>query len=929
MPVPDYEIKWSQRFLKDRAYEVDPDQRPKFFVTFPFPYMDGPLHVGHAYTVGRLDALARYKRARGYNVLFPWAWHWTGQPIAGEARRIAEGDPKAISPLIDIAGVSPDEVKKFADPLYLAKYFTKQGKETLIKYGVSVDWRREFFTTSYNPGFSAFISWQYNTLRNKGYVVKGTHPVVWCPRDLSPVGDHDRLQGEGVSPEEMMAIKFELVSGPLKGAYLVAVTFRPETIYGVTNIWVSPDLEYAEVAASGERWVVSRESVQKFLDQGFSVSILKTVRGAELVGKNAKVPLTEAIVPILPASFIDPEFGTAVVFSVPAHAPFDYLALKDLGMPRQPISVIRVEGYGSFPAIEECEREKVRDQSDPRAEEITRKIYSLELRKGIMAISELAGMKVYEARKVVSDILNKAGLGFKFYELPEKVVCRCGATCDVKILQDQWFLKYSDPQLKEMARKAINDMKFYPPAAKQAFLDVLEWVGDKPCARRSGLGTPLPWDPDWLVETLSDSTVYMAYYTISKYVNAGLLKPDSMKPEFFDYVFLGKGDVQAVSSITGVSVPLLQQVKREFDYWYPVDMRASGKDLVSNHLIFFILQHVAIFPQEKWPRAIAVNGFVSIEGNKMSKSKGLFVTLEKAMQRKGSDALRLALINSAEGMDDPDFKWAEVDSMGEKIQSFLNFVKQVASDRKGDPDELDLWLQARFNTTLEQVAAAMEEYRTRTALNYALFEFWLDFKWYARRRISKGLAPYSDASPSVLKGWIRILEPFMPYAAHEAWEMIGEKGRLDEQGWPRPFVVPDEVTVLAKEEYLQRIFESAKEVVTLWAKKGSKANALIIHQCESVRPMLDLMTGKASAGALPDDQKSLYKKLITAATQYGPHEKIVMEKLALQEDSLVREAASFISSELGISVMVGQKGKFRVGDKEYVPIPLRPLFEVA
>ncbi|MFQ1021283.1 leucine--tRNA ligase [Tardisphaera saccharovorans] len=928
MAVPDYEIKWSQRFVSEHVYEADPDERRKFFVTFPFPYMDGPLHVGHGYTVGRLDALARYKRARGYNVLFPWAWHWTGQPIAGEAKRIAEGDPKAINPLVEIAGVSMDEVKKFTDPVYLARYFTKQGKDTLIKYGVSIDWRREFFTTSHNPGFNAFVTWQYDRLRKLGYVVKGTHPVVWCPRDLSPVGDHDRLQGEGVSPEEMTAIKFELVSGKFKGAYLVAVTFRPETLYGVTNVWLSPNVDYAELEVLGERWIVGKGAVQKLLDQGFSVAVSATIRGDQLIGESVKVPLTASVVPVLPATFIDPEFGTAVVFSVPAHAPFDYLALKDLGMPRQPISVIKVEGYGDYPAIEECEKEGIRSQSDPRAEDATKKIYSIELRKGVMVVGDLAGMKVSDARRVVSERLKSASLGFAFYELPEKVVCRCGTTCDVKILQDQWFLKYSDPELKARARKAIENMKFYPPAARQAFLDVLDWVGDKPCARRSGLGTPLPWDSDWLVETLSDSTIYMAYYTISKYVNAGLVKPESMTTEFFDYVLLGEGNASKVSSITGVPVSLLDQIRHEFDYWYPVDIRASGKDLVSNHLIFFILQHVAIFPEDKWPRAIAVNGFASIEGNKMSKSKGLFVTLEKAIERRGSDALRLALINSAEGMDDPDFKWADVDAMAEKVESFLSLVKQVMSDHDGMPDDMDLWIKAKFNKTLEQVASAMEEYRTRTALNYALFEFWLDFRWYARRRVSKGLSSYSEAALEVLKNWTRLLEPFMPYASEEAWETMGEREHISTQPWPQSFAVPDEPMVLGKEEYVQRLFESAKEVMSLWAKRGSKARSLVIHQSETTRPMLDIMTGRLGAEALPKEQRSLYKKLINAASQLGPNEKTVMEKLAAQEDVLMNEAAAFLSSELGIPVVVGRKGKFRVGDKEYVPIPLRPLFEV-
>ncbi|WP_449461677.1 leucine--tRNA ligase [Tardisphaera miroshnichenkoae] len=929
MAVPDYEIKWSQRFVGEHVYEADPDERPKFFVTFPFPYMDGPLHVGHGYTVGRLDALARYKRARGYNVLFPWAWHWTGQPIAGEAKRIAEGDPKAINPLVEIAGVSMDEVKKFTDPVYLAKYFTRKGKETLTKYGVSIDWRREFFTTSYNPGFNAFVTWQYNTLRKLGYVVKGTHPVVWCPRDLSPVGDHDRLQGEGVSPEEMTAVKFELISGKFKGAYLVAVTFRPETLYGVTNVWLSPTIDYAEVEVSGERWIVGKGAVQKLLDQGFSVRVLTTMQGDQLIGESVKVPLTASTVPVLPATFIDPEFGTAVVFSVPAHAPLDYLALKDLGMPRQPISVIKVEGYGDYPAVEECERESIRGQSDPKAEDATKKIYSLELRKGVMVVGDLAGMKVSEARKAVSDRLKNTGLGFAFYELPEKVVCRCGTTCDVKILQDQWFLKYSDPELKARARRAIENMKFYPPAARQAFLDVLDWVGDKPCARRSGLGTPLPWDTDWLVETLSDSTIYMAYYTISKYVNAGLVKPESMTTEFFDYVLLGEGDVSHVSSVTHVPVSLLDQIRHEFDYWYPVDVRASGKDLVSNHLIFFILQHVAIFPESKWPKAIAVNGFASIEGSKMSKSKGLFVTLDKAIERRGSDALRLALINSAEGMDDPDFKWADVDAMGEKVESFLSLVKQITSDHGGKPDDMDLWIEAKFNRTLEQVASAMEEYRTRTALNYALFEFWLDFRWYVRRRTSKGLAPYSEVALEVLKSWTRVLELFMPYASEEAWEMMGEKAYISTQPWPKPFEVSDESTVLGKEEYMQRLFESAKEVMSLWAKRGSKASSLIIHQSESVKPMVDIMAGRLGVDALPREQRSLYKKLVSVASQLGPNEKTAMEKLALQEEVLLNEAAAFLSSELGIPVVVGQRGKFRVGDKEYVPVPLRPLFEVA
>jgi len=75
---------------------------------------------------------------------------------------------------------------------------------------------------------------------------------------------------------------------------------------------------------------------------------------------------------------------------------------------------------------------------------------------------------------------------------------------------------------------------------------------------------------------------------------------------------------------TGLSPELLEEIRKHFNYWYPVDLRSSGKDLVPNHLLFFLFHHVALFEEDKWPKALAVNGFVSLEGQKMSKSKARF-----------------------------------------------------------------------------------------------------------------------------------------------------------------------------------------------------------------------------------------------------------------------------------------------------------------
>src|SRR5487761_905969 len=108
------EDKWMERWEKQRVFESDPDPtREKKFVTFPFPYMNGPLHIGHAFTSCRVDAYARFKRMQGYKVLFPWAWHWTGQPIVAAAARLSQGDKAMIHEFVDIDKVPPSELSKF------------------------------------------------------------------------------------------------------------------------------------------------------------------------------------------------------------------------------------------------------------------------------------------------------------------------------------------------------------------------------------------------------------------------------------------------------------------------------------------------------------------------------------------------------------------------------------------------------------------------------------------------------------------------------------------------------------------------------------------------------------------------------------------------------------------------------------------------
>ena len=174
---------------------------------------------------------------------------------------------------------------------------------------------------------------------------------------------------------------------------------------------------------------------------------------------------------------------------------------------------------------------------------------------------------------------------------------------------------------------------------------MIDWLHERACARQQGLGTKLPWDKDWIVESLSDSVIYMAYYTISRFVNDGTVTPDSLTRELFDHILLDKGDLSLAVSTSKLSEDVINTMKKEFQYFYPVDARHSGRDLVQNHLSFFVLNHVAIFEKKYWPKEIVVNGSVMMDGAKMSKSMGNIIPLRTAIREHGADPIRLATVS--------------------------------------------------------------------------------------------------------------------------------------------------------------------------------------------------------------------------------------------------------------------------------------------
>jgi leucyl-tRNA synthetase len=828
------EEKWQRRWADAKIFESNPDGRRKYYLTVAYPYPNAPQHIGHARTYTLADVHARYMRMKGYNTLLPMAFHYTGTPLLGMSKRIASGDPEVIGIIKDIYGVPEDVIKTFNDPLNIAKYFHSDIKLGMQMMGFSIDWRREF--TTIDPTYSKFIEWQFHKLNSKGLITKGAHPVGWCPSCNNPVGQHDTLHDKEPDVGEFTAIMFSM-----GGVKIPTATLRPETIFGVTNIWINPEATYVKVSIKGEPMIISRKAAEKLTLQVKGLSQGEEMKGSTLVGRNVKNPMTGSEIVILPAEFVDPSNATGVVMSVPAHAPFDLLALRDLkakpdalkafhiaadSLERiHPIPVVALEGASEIPAQDVIDAMKVKDQLDPKAEGATKDLYQREFHCARMRpeTGKYAGMPVSKAKDLVKKDLMDQGDAFPFFEiLNGPIHCRCGAEVTVNLLSDQWFINYGDEAWKAKVRDHLLKMSLLPEDLRQEFDNVVDWLREKACARRSGLGTHLPWDKDWIIESLSDSTIYMAYYTISRIINRERLEPSLLTDKVFDYIFLGLGD----SKTLGMREEVLEEMREEFKYFYPLDSRHSGRDLVPNHLTFFIFNHTAIFPEEKWPRQIAVNGSVLMDGKKMSKSLGNIIPLRKAIGIYGADTLRVSILSASELLQDADFSDSSARGMHSKLQEFYSLAIQYSGAGSLDHssmDPLDTWLVSRVQKAIAQTTCSMDCLRVREALHNAFFALQQDLSWYFKRRGNYCTDPKTRSAVKYSLGcMIKMMAPFAPHLCEELWERFGNEGFIATAAWPASDNSLISETAEVMEDYLKGVVADGGEIVKVTCLVPSK-----------------------------------------------------------------------------------------------------------
>jgi len=936
------EEKWQKRWKDARIFEANPDPtKPKYFITVAYPYPNSPQHIGHARTYTMADMHARYMRMRGYNVLLPMAFHYTGTPVLAMSKRLADNDTDLIDDFINVYKIPKEKLREFTDPLAMARYFHEEIKGGMKEIGFCIDWRREF--TTIDPTYNRFIEWQFQKLRQAGYITRGSHPVGWCPKDGNPVGQHDTV-GD-VEPE---IVEFTVIKFKQNDWVLPTATLRPETVFGVTNIWLNPKAKYVKASVDGEKWIISQESVTKLTHLNRRVTVSETFQGKNLIGKYAENPATRDKIPILPADFVDPKNATGVVMSVPGHAPYDLVALENIkkecsqleeyGITPEtieyirPISLIEVPGYSEIPASDVVQKMNIQQQTDPKLDDATKEVYRHEFHRGKMKqnTGKYFGLTVAEAKEKVKQDLLSEGKATTMYELSKPVLCRCRTECIVKIFEDQWFIDYGKPEWKALAHKNLDKMQILPEEMRAEYNYVIDWLHEKACARKSGMGTRLPWDPDWIIESLSDSTIYMAYYTIVRHITEHKIQPIQLTDEVFDYIFLGNGEPAEIAKKVNLSVKILESMREEFLYFYPLDSRHSAHELIPNHLTFMIFNHTAVFPEELWPRQIVTNGHVMMEGEKMSKSFGNIIPLREGLARFGADPIRLSVLATAELLQDAEFNPRIAKSMCERLERLYKFVEEIAKNagkRKVSQKSLtaiDRWILSRLQEHIRNATEALDKLAVRKAIHGILYELDQDFQWYQRRiadqkENARRKSTIAYVFNEVIDAQIRMLTPIAPHTCEELWKITGKEDFVSLSPWPTPDETKVDIRAEENEKLIMGLLDDTQNIIKAtgirpkkicyyltapWKWKTyitalEKSLSVKVTQGDLIRELLKNPDLKARAkevvefvGKIVDEVNRMPEEKKRQLIQVG----------ALDESRMLEKAKAFLTQELNAQI---------------------------
>ena len=717
-------------------------EKPYFTTIVAFSTPSGRLHIGHALGQVTGDVASRYAELHGKKSFFPFGIHSTGKDLIrilgeinserddfAEKRRSYDLSDKDAERILS-RGSQDSQVNA------LIQHFREKYTKDLTDLGVNIS-RDSFFATD-DPSFHKYTQWTMRKLAKKDLIVKTKSPRPYCPQcddikaiesDFSEVSPSGRVNLDDVRIQEGNVLLFQD-----RDLIAPVYTTRPETIFGATNLFYNSNRTYVEAEVNGKRIISEASSLEDIIYSLFDNPSIN-IKGAvnDLEKRRFLNPANGEEIQILPADFVKSDVGTGIVMSVPTHDPFDYFFLRNTSPELLEKAKTVIVDTGGNPVSFDYNK-----LFADRLEEVRKLTYELQ-EEGIMSSNsgKYVGQAVSEARSQLMRDFQGRGLAGQIFKLiGGEFFCRAHKNQRIVVKpSEENSIDYGNQEYQRRTLGLLNGLKLFPPKYRSELEKIILTRKAKPCERKAegNIGALSPLSERKRIEALADSNIYMEYYGIANALSTGLINPENLNDELFDYILLNKGKSEEVAEKSGLAESQLFELKKLMNERYPIDINIAATEHKDVHFPFSLFAHSAILPEKLYPGEYLLTSHVMLEGEKMSKSKGNVLYLEDIINfvRKNPiegispeaslDAIRFFLM-SYQSLD-RDFDWSQdlfVSSGLNRLQRYVSFVDNFGFENSdiGVPrleTDYDKWMMTKLQRTIADSTSAMELRRFREA----------------------------------------------------------------------------------------------------------------------------------------------------------------------------------------------------------------------